>query len=157
MIWAPEDFNHSTYCRLGKEIASSKLSKVLTLSELLTNFFQIFYDVTFAAKIDLKSDLIPDSSGRVRPLSFDESSEWVIKSESNTLQNSIVEFQEFANTNLLKINPTKSQVITFNFSYKYRFPTEIEVSQSENLRLSSCAKILGCTYLQWPQMVKEYW
>ena len=77
-----------------------------------------FDDVTIAAKIDLKSDLIPDSSGRVRPLSFDESSELVIKSESNTLQNSIVEFQEFANTNLLKSNPTKSQAITFNFSYK---------------------------------------
>ena len=37
----------------------------------------------------------------------------------------------------------QSQVITFNFSYKYRFPTEIEVSQSENLQLSTCAKILG--------------
>ena len=111
-----------------------------------------FDDVTIAAKIDLKNDLTPDSSSRMRPLSWDESSELVICSEKNTLQKCINDFQIFTSNNLLKINSKKSQILTFNLSNKYRFPPEILVSQDENLKVVPSAKILGVTIsndLKW--------
>ena len=101
-----------------------------------------FDDVTVAAKVDLKNDLIHDPSRRMRPLTFEESSELVLKNE-NTLQECIKDFQVFTTENLLRINSKKSQVNSFNLSHKYRFPAEIHVSQGEMLKVVTTAKILG--------------
>ena len=63
---------------------------------------QFFDDATFVAKVEPKRDLIMDPKVRERPLTYEESCQLVIKSESNVLQKCINNFKHFTEKNKIK-------------------------------------------------------
>ena len=118
---------------------------ILRLISTPPNYLQVKYfdDATAAVAVNLKTQLSPDPILRPRPLTWYEKEGLILPKNENELQSHLLRFQEFADHNNLAINQEKSKVMLFNFSHKYVFPAELELSQNVNLDLASECKILG--------------
>ena len=90
-------------------------------------------DLSEAEAINLKKQLIPDSTERQRPLTFYESKELVFPVENSLLQKNLTKVENFTIENKMKINSNKSSIIVFNKSRKYLFPPEFSFSNGELL------------------------
>ena len=100
-------------------------------------------DLSTAVSVNLTSDLITDSSERQRPLRFCESFKKILPSENNLLQGHIIEMENFAEVNRMKINRDKSNIMKFSRAVKTDFPLEVYFSNNEILEEISEIKLLG--------------
>ena len=109
-------------------------------------------DLSEAEAINLKKQLIPDSTERQRPLTFYESKELVFPVENSLLQKNLTKVENFTIENKMKINSNKSSIMVFNKSRKYLFPPEFSFSNGELLESLDEVKLLGIqlnTNLRW--------
>ena len=92
---------------------------------------------------------------RPKPLNYHERTGHVLTCQSNFLQNTLDDLQEFTNDNLMKINISKTNVMLFNTSRNFDFPPELKLSGSANfLNVIETTKLLGIqltTDLRWSQ------
>ena len=108
-------------------------------------------DLSIAAKVSLKDDLIVDNIERPKPLAYDERMETKLKDTSNALQLVLNQVEEFAENKQMKINAKKTTVMKFCMSKTKSFPVEIEVD-GNFLEVKKEIKILGVivkTNLKW--------
>ena len=119
-------------------------------------------DATQVATINLKKSLIPDPVCRQQPLNKNERTKMVINPEENLLQQELDRFHSEVTKNKLVINEKKTQIMVFNPSKIYAFPTEFTIGPSEVLQVKPVLKILGIQIqddLKWgaqvDQMVKK--
>ena len=112
-------------------------------------------DHTCAVKINLKNCLSKDPVDRPKPLNYHERTGHTLTRQSNFLQNTLDDLQEFTNDNLMKINISKTNVMLFNTSRNFDFPPELKLSGSANfLNVIETTKLLGIqltTDLRWSQ------
>ena len=99
-------------------------------------------DLTEAASINLKKQLVPDPVQRPFPLNFHERNQQILPAGS-ILQKNLNKIEEFTNKNKMKINESKSQVMIFNKSRNYDFPPELSFKNNEFLECVKETKLLG--------------
>ena len=100
-------------------------------------------DGTVAVSINLKTSLLPDPVPRPQPLNYHERSKQVLPPANNLLQFYLNDAEKFSKDNLMKINPKKTKVITFNKSRKVDFPPELKFSDNQLLNVVSEMKLVG--------------
>ena len=112
-------------------------------------------DHSCAVKINLKNNLTDDPQDRPRPHNFHERTQHVLPRHSNFLQNMIEDLHQFTESNLMKMNVKKSNVMLFNTSRKFDFPPEILIpGTSDFLNVIESTRLLGLrltTDLRWSE------
>ena len=91
----------------------------------------------------MKTSLLPDHVPRPQPLNYHERCKKVLPPANNLLQFYLTDAEKFAKDNLMKINPKKTKVLTFNKSRKLDFPPELQFSDNQQLNVVSEMKLVG--------------
>ena len=100
-------------------------------------------DGTVAVSVNLKTSLVPDPSGRPRPLNYQERTEHILPPENNLLQHIVQDTEIFAEANKMKLNKEKTKIISFSKSRKWDFPPELEFVDGTKIGTLSETKLLG--------------
>ena len=100
-------------------------------------------DASVAVNIDLKHNLVNDSTDRPRPLSFDERTGHILPPDRNLLQWFIRDIEAFSEVNNMQLNNKKTKVIKFTRAKKWAFPLEISFSDGSLLETMSETTLLG--------------
>ena len=100
-------------------------------------------DGTVAVSVKLKTSLVPDPSGRPRPLNYHERTEHVLPAENNLLQYLVHDTEHFAKANQMVINKEKTKIISFTKSRKLDFPPELEFLDGTKIETMSETRLLG--------------
>ena len=103
-------------------------------------------DLSELEAIDLKQDLIADMSQRTFPLKYHERTGQILKPNSR-LQQNLNKIELFTESNLMRINIKKTNVMLFNPSKSLDFPPDFAFRNGELLDCVDECKLLG-VYLQ---------
>ena len=113
-------------------------------------------DLSEAEAINLKKQLIKDSSQRPYPLNYHERTEQVLS--VSTLQEQLLKIERFTIENKMKINTSKSNIMIFNRAKNHDFPPEYAFSDGEQLDVVEEIRLLGIqltTDLKWNSNTKS--
>ena len=99
-------------------------------------------DLSEAEAINLKKQLVNDTSVRSYPLTFHERTRQILPPGSR-LQTNLLKIEHFTKQNQMKINEDKSKIMIFNKSRMYDFPPEFHFSNGVNLECLEVSKLLG--------------
>ena len=101
-------------------------------------------DLSMLAAFNLSSCLVPVTTGRVFPLTFNQRTGHQLAPEHNIMQKDLLNLEKFASEKQLRIKESKTQVMKFNFTKSYDFPPELTLeSFEENLKVIHETKLLG--------------
>ena len=109
-----------------------------------------------AEAINLKKQLIKDSSQRPYPLNYHERTEQVLP--VSTLQEQLLNIERFTIVNKMKINTSKSNIMIFNRAKNHDFQPEYAFSDGETLNVLEETRLLGIqlsTDLKWNSNTKS--
>ena len=99
-------------------------------------------DLSILCNINLSKEVILDPVNRPRPFNHGERTGHVLSSPS-TLQLCLDELESFANSNLMRINDSKTCLMKFSKSRSKDFPPEFAFQGKDNLKVVNTTKLLG--------------
>ena len=111
-------------------------------------------DEAVAVRINLNSCLINDPVTRPFPLAYRERTRHILPAESNLLQHYILDAQEFASCNKMKINKEKTNLMLFSKSRNFDFPPEMyfkDETKVETIREQTLLGVVISDDLKWKQ------
>ena len=100
-------------------------------------------DSSVAVSVPLDALLERDEVNRPQPLRFSERTKNVLPDKSNILQMCINDVEEFAKSNNMQINYSKTKVMKFSRSSSIDFPLEVPFSNKVILEVIRSTKLLG--------------
>ena len=112
-------------------------------------------DLSEAEAINLQKQLIRDSVQRPYPLNYHERTEQVLP--ESTLQDQLLQIENFTIINKMKINTTKSNIMIFNKAKNHDFQPEYAFSDGQTLEVLEETRLLGIqlrTDLRWTSNTK---
>ena len=100
-------------------------------------------DLAEAEAVNLKRQLVQDTSVRPAPLTYRERTNQMLPAAKSLLQKNLLKIESFAQRNQMKINQKKTHIMYFNQSLKYAFPPEYSFANGELLNVIEQTKLLG--------------
>ena len=84
--------------------------------------------MTLAEALDLKTDLVDDEHETLeKPLKYHSRTNQILPDETSQVQKQLIELEEYAHANEIKINKDKTKVMLFNTAKTRDFPPNMKI------------------------------
>ena len=111
--------------------------------EIPTSHWKYIDDLTIAEALDLKRCLKSDSENKLeKPLTFHNRTSHILPPGVSKVQTQLIDLQQYAIDNEMKINKEKTKVMLFNAAKTRDFTPDLKIN-NENIELVEDIKLLG--------------